>query len=168
MTQILSARETEGRTENQEFVTFSLNNEMYAISALNVQEIIELTSITKVPHLPYYFKGVINLRGNIIPVVDLKHKFGMTSEGYRRHTCIIVTEFSGGIMGLVVDAVSDVLHISEELLLAPPSFGVNINTDFIKGMGKVNDNLVIVLDVERVLTEEEVSIISEQLTVNSE
>ncbi len=147
--------------EKQQFVTFYLNEEAYAIEALSVQEIIELTNITKVPHLPGFLKGVINLRGTIVPVVDLKMKFGMHSEGYKKHTCVIVTEFTGGVMGLIVDAVSDVLAMSEETISEPPSFGARIKTEFIKGMGRFGDDLVIILDVDRVLTDEEVSILSE-------
>ncbi len=139
--------------ERHQYVTFRLNDEIYAIGALNVQEIIELSNITKVPHLPAFLKGVINLRGTIIPVVDLKLKFEMDSDGYGKHTCVVVTEFSGGVLGLIVDAVSDVMYISEEKISAPPSFGAQIRTEFIKGMGRVGDDLVIILDVDRVLSE---------------
>lgn len=145
--------------EGQQYVTFNLNDEEYAIDAINVQEIIEMTNITKIPHLPEFFKGVINLRGTIIPVVDMKLKFGMNGGGTQKHTCVIVTEFSGGVMGLIVDAVSDVMHMSEETISAPPSFGAKIKTDFIKGMGKVGDNLLIILDVDKILSEEETSIV---------
>ncbi|MCL4456679.1 MAG: chemotaxis protein CheW [Nitrospirae bacterium] len=150
--------------EGRQYVTFGLNNEEYAVDALNVQEIIEMASITHVPHLPEFFKGVINLRGTIIPVVDLKLKFGMASEGYRKHTCVIVTEFSGGVMGIIVDSVSDVMHMPKESVSATPSFGSQIRTDFIQGMGKVSDRLVLILDINKVLTEEEASIVNEQLT----
>lgn len=91
--------------EGQQYVTFDLNDEEYAVDALKVQEIIELANITKVPHLPEFFKGVINLRGTIIPVVDMKLKFGMNGGDTQKHTCVIVTEFSGGVMGLIVDSV---------------------------------------------------------------
>ncbi|TAN42525.1 MAG: purine-binding chemotaxis protein CheW [Nitrospirae bacterium] len=141
--------------EGQQYVTFTLNKEEYAIDAICVQEIIELANITKVPHLPEYLKGVINLRGTIIPVVDMKLKFGMGTDGNLKHTCVIVTEFSGGVMGLIVDTVSDVLHLPEETIAHTPTFGAKINTDFIKGMGKVGDRLVLVLDIDRVLSEEE-------------
>lgn len=154
--------------EGRQYVTFGLNNEEYAVDAINVQEIIEMASITHVPHLPGFFKGVINLRGNIIPVVDLKLKFDMGAEGYKKHTCVIVTEFSGGVMGLIVDSVSDVLHMSNEAISAAPSFGAKIKTDFIKGMGKIEDRLVLILDMDKVLTEEETLIISEQLTANEQ
>ncbi len=162
MTETFMVRENGGQAnEMQEYVTFCLNEEMYAIDALNVQEIIELANITKVPHLPAFLKGVINLRGTIIPVVDLKMKFGMSVEGYRKHTCVVVTEFSGGVMGIIVDSVSDVLHMPPETITAPPSFGTKVSTDFIRGMGKVGENLAIVLDVDRVLSDDEVVLLSD-------
>jgi purine-binding chemotaxis protein CheW len=151
---VLTGQQVEGR----EYVTFHLNEEVYAFEALRVQEIIELTNVTKVPHLPDYMKGVINLRGTIIPVVDLKQKFIMGSGDYKKHTCIIVTEFSGGVMGLIVDAVSDILNLDRESISATPSFGTRINTEFIAGMGRVGDNLVLVLDVDKVLTQEEATV----------
>lgn len=154
MAHALPAKKTETRTEEgEQQVTFYLNNEIYAVGALAVQEIIELANITKVPHLPHFFKGVINLRGAIIPVIDLKLKFEMSSGEYRKHTCVIITEFSGGVMGLIVDAVSDVLYIPSETVSAAPSFGVRINTDFIKGIARVDDNLVIIIDIDKVLSE---------------
>lgn len=148
-------------TDGQEYVTFYLNEELYAFEALRVQEIIELTNVTKIPHLPGYLKGVINLRGTIIPVVDLKHKFDMGSGEYRKHTCIIVTEFSGGVMGLIVDAVSDILNLARESISETPSFGTKINTDFIAGLGRVGDNLVLVLDVDKVLSQEEATVLAQ-------
>lgn len=146
----------------QEYVTFTLNDEMYAFDALRVQEIIELTTVTKVPHLPGYLKGVINLRGTIIPVVDLKQKFGMASGEYKKHTCIIVTEFSQGVMGLIVDTVSDILNIQSQSISNTPDFGTSINTEFIAGMSKCGDALLLLLDVDRVLTEEEATVVEQQ------
>ncbi len=160
----MTATEKDHGEEKEQFVTFYLNKEVYAIEALRVQEIIELPGITKVPHLPEFLKGVINLRGTIVPVVDLKLKFGMRSEGYKKHTCVIVTEFSGGVMGLIVDAVADVLPLSERGISAPPSFGTRIRTEFIKGMGRFNNDLVIILDIEKVLTSEEASALSEAVS----
>ena len=147
--------------EKQQYITFYLNNEEYAVDALNVQGIIELSNITKVPHLPEFIKGVLNLRGTIIPVLDLKLKFGMNFEEYKKHTCVIITEFKGGVMGIIADAVSDVLHMPDESVSSTPSFGTNIRTDFIKGMGKVDDRLVIILDIEKVLTHDETSLVSD-------
>jgi purine-binding chemotaxis protein CheW len=150
-----------GQLDGQQYVTFELNKEEYAVDAVNVREIIELSQTTKVPHLPEFFKGVINLRGTIIPVMDMKQKFGMDHGADQKHTCVIVTEFSGGVMGLVVDAVSDVLHMPQESISATPSFGTKVRTDFIKGMGRVGERLVIMLDIDRVLTEEEASLANE-------
>ncbi|MBI5681586.1 MAG: purine-binding chemotaxis protein CheW [Deltaproteobacteria bacterium] len=147
--------------ECREYVTFYLNNEAFAAPALSVQEIIELTNITKVPHLPEFIKGVINLRGTIIPVIDLKQKFGMNSEEYKAHACIIVTEFSGGVTGLIVDSVSDVLNMPQESIKPAPSFGTKVRADFINGVAKVDEKLVIVLDVEMVLSNEEAAIAAE-------
>lgn len=146
----------------REYVTFSLNAELYAFDALQVQEIIELTTVTKVPHLPGHLKGVINLRGTIIPVIDLKQKFGMEGYGtYRKHTCIIVTEFSAGVMGLIVDTVSDIMNIPETSISAAPDFGTKINTEFIAGMAKTGDSLVLLLNVDKVLTDEESSVVAQ-------
>jgi purine-binding chemotaxis protein CheW len=155
-------RGNEPGANGKELVTFSLNAELYAFDALQVQEIIELTTITKVPHLPGHLKGVINLRGTIIPVIDLKQKFGMEGYGdYRKHTCIIVTEFSAGVMGLIVDTVSDIMNIPASSISAPPDFGTRINTEFIAGMARSGDNLVLILNVDKVLTEEEHEVVTQ-------
>lgn len=151
-------------SDGGQHVAFYLNDEEYAVDALNVQEIIELSTITRIPHLPPFLLGVVNLRGSIIPVVDLKLKFGMRDGGSRRHTSVIVTEFSAGVMGLVVDSVSDVLRIPDDCLMPAPSFGAQIDTEFIKGLGRMGDRLVLVLDMNRVLTDEEKSIQAETLS----
>ncbi|MGD0886251.1 MAG: chemotaxis protein CheW [Thermodesulfovibrionales bacterium] len=140
--------------EGRQYVTFYLNNEEYAFDALTVQEIIELSPVTKVPHLPAFFKGVINLRGFIIPVIELKQKFGMQPEKDYKHTCVIVTEFSRGVMGLIVDAVSDVLRIPEESVTPLPPFGTGMDVSFIRGMGKIDGRLVLILDIDKVIAEE--------------
>lgn len=147
--------------ECREYVTFYLGNEMYAVQALSVQEIIELTNITKVPHLPEFIKGVINLRGTIIPVIDLKLKFGMGSFEYRTHSCIIVTEFSDGVTGLIVDSVSDVVNMTDESIKPAPSFGTKIKTEFIKGVANIEEKLAIVLDAEKILSDEEAVLAAE-------
>lgn len=145
---------TEHEGERQ-FVVFSLNDESYAVAARVVQEILELTTITPVPHLPQHFKGVINLRGLIVPVVDLKLKLGMSSPIYGKHTCIVVLESTSGAMGVVVDTVSDVMHIAREAVSEAPSFGERIRTDFILGMVKSAGALVMLLDIDKVLTSED-------------
>lgn len=147
--------------DGQQYVTFKLNDEEYAIDALKVQEIVELGSITTVPNLPEFFKGVINLRGTIIPVIDLKARFGMKNDGPVKHPCVIITEFSGGVMGLIVDSVSDVISIDEKGISNSPDFGPGVRTDFLKGMGRVNDRLILILDTERVFSEREMNILKE-------
>lgn len=157
-----SRKTADTSTAGKEYVTFSLNAELYAFDALQVQEIIELATVTKVPHLPGHLKGVINLRGTIIPVIDLKQKFGMEGYGqYRKHTCIIVTEFSAGVMGLIVDTVSDIMNIAESSISAAPDFGTRINTEFIAGMARTGDNLVLLLNVDKVLTDEESCVVAQ-------
>jgi purine-binding chemotaxis protein CheW len=160
--------------EQSQYVTFSLNDENYGIDALSVQEIIELTHITRVPHLPSFMKGVINLRGTIIPVIDLKTKFNMKTGPYKKHTCIIVTEFKDTLMGLIVDDVFDVINIPNSSIMPAPEFGTRIRTDFIKGLIRVNgedngrEKLIILLDINKVISEEEAVIIQETLTDKDE
>ncbi len=151
----------ESAHNEEQFVRFALNEEEYAVCAVSVQEIIRLGKIRSVPHLPAFLKGVINLRGTIIPVIDLKLKFGMSSALYNDHTCIIVTEFSGGVMGLIVDEVSDVLRLSESAIAEKPSFGTSVNADFIKGVGNADETMIIILDMEKVLSDREVEILNE-------
>jgi purine-binding chemotaxis protein CheW len=162
MTKTFTASETERETmDGEQYVTFELSNETYAIEALKVREIIELAYVTRVPTLPEFFKGVINLRGTIIPVIDTKMKFGMGSDDYRRHTCVIITEFQNCLTGLIVDAVSDVLHISKGSISAASSFGTTIRADFLRGLGNIGGKLLIILDIDRVLTPEVPSYINE-------
>lgn len=142
--------------ENQ-FVTFFLGGEEYAIEAVNVQEITGLPPITKVPYLPDYIKGVINLRGTVIPVVDLRLRFGFESIEYTKQTCAIVARIGRSIMGMIVDAVSEVTGLPAECIDPTPAFGNRVRTDFMKGVGKLDKRLLIILNAERVFTEEELS-----------
>lgn len=141
--------------EGRQYVTFVINEEEYALDSLHVREIIELSAITRVPHLPPFLKGVINLRGTIVPVMDLKVTLGMRSEAYEKRVCVIVTEYSKGVRGLIVDRVSDVVRLPDDSLSSPPSFGPRIQTDFIRAMGRIDNRLVLILDVEKICAEEE-------------
>lgn len=156
-------KDQEVALEQSQYVTFSLNDEVYGINALNVQEIIELTGITRVPNLPNYIKGVINLRGTIIPVVDLKTKFNMKTGDYKKHTCIIITEFRDALMGLIVDSVFDVLSVPGASLQSPPEFVTRLRADFIRGLLRMGDTLIIILDINKVLSEEETAMVQEVL-----
>ena len=141
------------------YLTFDLGKEEYCIGILKVREIIGLMEITAVPHTPRYIKGVINLRGSVIPVLDLRSKFDMESKEYTERTCIIVVEVTGAqghvMMGIVVDAVSEVLNIRGSDIENTPTFGVRLNTDFILGMAKASGGIKILLDIDKVLNSED-------------
>ena len=150
---------TAGRFQREELVgkylTFALGNEEYSVPVLKVREIIKIMDITAVPQVPAHVKGVINLRGKVIPVVDLRLKFGFAEQSYTERTCIIVIEVAlaaGGVMmGIVVDAVSEVLNIAIDEIEQTPEFGERVTTDYMKGMAKVKGKVKILLDLDRVL-----------------
>ncbi len=147
--------------KGSKFLSFFLGQEEYGLQILSVREIIGLMDITQVPQTPHYIRGVINLRGRVIPVVELRTKFGMETIEDTEKTCIIVVEVvmqgSAVQMGILVDSVSEVLEIRESEIGAAPSFGGGINTDFIMGMGKIKDEVKILLDIDRVLDEVDVA-----------
>ena len=142
------------------YLTFALADEEYGISILKVKEIIGMMSITTVPHTPGFVKGVINLRGKVIPVVDLRLKFGIEAAEYTERTCIIVVEIDGAscaiLMGIVVDAVSEVLNITGENIEDTPTFGTKLDIEYISGMAKCEGGVKILLDIDRVLSDEEI------------
>ncbi len=139
------------------YLTFALSNEEYGVGILNVREIIGLMEITAVPHTLPHVKGVINLRGRVIPVLDLRLKFGMEVQEYDERTCIIVVEIesSSGAMqvGMLVDSVSEVLNVDKDEIEPPPAFGTHLHADYILGMAKVKGNVKILLDADRVVGE---------------
>ncbi|MDX9975780.1 MAG: chemotaxis protein CheW [FCB group bacterium] len=142
------------------YLTFQLGMEFYGIEILKVQEIIGLMPVTRVPRAPEFVRGVINLRGRIIPVMDLRRKFSLEEHEDTERTCIVVARVMlrdrPMTMGLLVDEVSEVLSVKEEQIEAAPSFGANVDTQFLLGMAKVGQKVVMLLDVDRVLTSEEV------------
>jgi purine-binding chemotaxis protein CheW len=143
------------------FLTFILGNEVYGIEILKAREIIGLMDITSVPQTPEYMKGVINLRGKVIPVIDLRLKFGMQEEKHTQETCVIVVEVNNTSIGIIVDSVSEVSDISGGAIEDAPSFGQDIDTSFIMGLGKVKDKIIILLDIEAVLSSEELEMVEE-------
>jgi len=140
------------------YLTFALASEEYGLEILKVREIIGYMDITAVPQTPHHVKGVINLRGQVIPVIDLRAKFGMETAEVTEQTCIIVVETSQGnrkfSTGIVVDRVQEVLDIAGEDIEEAPQFGSSVNTDFILGMGKIGESVKILLDIDRVLAGE--------------
>jgi purine-binding chemotaxis protein CheW len=143
------------------YLTFNMAGEEYGIGILKIKEIIGMMPITTVPQTPEFVKGVINLRGKVIPVIDLRLRFGMESMDYTDRTCIIVVEIEGlagmVMIGIVVDAVSEVLNIKGEDIEDTPTFGTRLNTDYIHGMAKMEGGVKILLDIDKVLSAEEVS-----------
>jgi purine-binding chemotaxis protein CheW len=139
------------------YLTFSLVGEEYGIGILKVREIIGMMTITSIPQTPGYVKGVINLRGKVIPVIDLRLKFGMESTAYTERTCIVVVEIKSGDrkiqMGIVVDSVSEVLNIKPGEIEDTPTFGARMDTDYILGMAKMAGGVKILLDIDRVLSD---------------
>ena len=143
------------------YLTFALANEEYGLEILKVREIIGYMDITEVPQTPCHVKGVINLRGQVIPVIDLRTKFGMETAEITEQSCIIVVETSQGgrnySTGIVVDRVQEVLDINGENIEDTPQFDASVNTDFILGMGKIGDSVKILLDIDKVLNGTELS-----------
>lgn len=141
------------------YLTFLLGDESYGIEILKVQEIIGMQTITRIPRTPEYVKGVINLRGKVIPVIDLRLRFGMEAAEVSRKTCIIVVQVSKAdasvTMGIVVDEVSEVLEISTNEIEPAPGFGTRVETSFILGMAKTENSVKILLDIDRIMSEEE-------------
>ena len=142
------------------YLTFALAGEEYGISILKIKEIIGMMPITTIPQTPQFVKGVINLRGKVIPVVDPRLRFGMERINYTERTCIIVVEISGGsgtvMIGIVVDSVSEVLNIKGGDIEETPTFGTKLETDYILGMAKAQGGVKILLDIDRVLSRDEV------------
>jgi purine-binding chemotaxis protein CheW len=147
-------------TSGGKFLTFFLAGEEYGIAILKVHEIIGMLPITSVPRTPEFIRGVINLRGKVIPIVDLRLKFGMPAQNQTTETCIIVVHVEGVEIGIVVDRVSEVSNIPDDSIEAVPSFGADVNTDYILGIGKTQGKVKILLDIDRVLSTADVSTIA--------
>jgi purine-binding chemotaxis protein CheW len=145
-----------GRPSGGKFLTFFLAGEEYGIEILSVHEIIGMMPITRVPGTPDYVCGIINLRGKIIPIVALRSKFGMESKDQTAETCIIVVHVQGVEVGVVVDRVSEVLNIAASDIEPPPSFGRDVNTEYILGIGKSQAKVKILLNIDRVISSDQI------------
>jgi purine-binding chemotaxis protein CheW len=150
--------------EPSQFLTFMLGGEMFAIGILAIKEIIEYDQLTTVPMMPDCIRGVINLRGAVVPVMDLSARFGRSQAQVSKRTCIVIVEIATNgerhDVGVTVDAVNEVLEIPRTEIEPAPGFGANIRTDFIAGMGKLDGKFVIILDTDRVLSVDDVSVLS--------
>lgn len=142
----------------QEFLTFSLGDENYAIDILTVKEIRGYESVTKIANAPPFIKGVINLRGDIVPIVDLRIKFNVGQVTYDEFTIVIVLHIRNRIVGVVVDGVSDVVGLSKEQLRPPPDFGVAFNSRYLLGLASVNEQMIILVDINELISSEELGL----------
>ena len=141
--------------ELMQLVTFSIGEEEFGVDILKVQEIIRMMEITKVPRAPEFVEGVINLRGKVIPIIDLRRRFGLSARGHDKDTRIIVIEINNMIVGFVVDSVSEVLRIPSSTVEPPPPVVSGMESEYISGVGKLEDRLLILLDLDRLLSHEE-------------
>lgn len=150
-----------GTNMERQFLTFQMGPEEYGINILNVKEIIGYSQVTKIPMVPEYILGVMNVRGNVVPVVDLAPRFGSIASPVTKLTCIVIVEIEEGEdisdIGILVDSVEDVVDISEDKVESAPGFGAKLRADFISGIGKIGERFVILLDITRVLDINELS-----------
>jgi purine-binding chemotaxis protein CheW len=159
-------------TEVEQYLSFKLEDEVFALDITKVREVLDLKSITKVPKTPDFMRGIINLRGNVVPVVDLRLKFGMSKTEKTVTTCIIIVETKLDedkiMIGALADSVQEVFDLNADQIEPPPTLGTKLNVDFIKGMGKLDDRLVIILNIDKVFSEEEVASIVHTGNVSQE
>ena len=156
----MSLSEMTGTTQH---LTFMLADEVFALDIGKVREVLDFTVATKVPNMPDYMRGVINLRGTVVPVVDLRRKFGMTATEKGVNTCVIITEVSLNdettVLGALADSVQEVLDLEPNQIEPPPKIGTKLRTEFIEGMGKHNNQFIIILDIDKVFSAHDVSIV---------
>lgn len=149
-------------TETNQYLTFKLADEVFALDISQVREVLDLTKVTKVPRTPDFMLGVINLRGSVVPVVDMRLKFGMSKTETTVNTCIVIVEIDMDgettVLGALADSVQEVLELDSGQIEPPPRIGTRLNTKFIKGMGKRDDQFLIILDIDRVFSADELSI----------
>jgi purine-binding chemotaxis protein CheW len=155
--------------DSVQYLTFKLEDEVYATNIAQVREVLEYTRVTKVPRTPAYMRGVINLRGHVVPVLDLKLRFGMSRTEQTVSTCIIIVDVSldgeKTVIGALTDSVQEVIEMDSSMIQPPPRVGTKLNTDFIQGMGKRNEQFVIILDIDKVFSIDELQ--SVQSTMQS-
>ena len=143
------------RAAGGQYVSFVINKEIYGVPILSVREIIRHQQLTRIPKSAEYIEGVLNLRGKVIPVFNLRKKFGLTETEMDNSTRIVVVEVGSKVIGMIVDHVSEVLEIKQESIDPPPLVGSDVDIDFISGMGKLEEKLIILLDINRILSAEE-------------
>jgi len=154
-----------GISETLQCLTFKLADEIFAVDVAKVREILDFSTVTKVPQTPDFMRGVINLRGSVVPVVDMRLKFGMTATVKTVNTCIIVMEImlenETAVVGALADSVQEVLELEPENIEPAPRIGTKLNTDFLVGMGKHNESFIMILNIDKVFTLDELSAVTD-------
>ena len=155
-----------------QYLTFRLGEEVFALDIIKVREVIDFTTATKVPRTPAFMRGVINLRGTVVPVADLRLKFGMSATASTVNTCVIITETTVDgettVLGALADSVQEVLDLGADTILPPPRIGTKLRTEFIKGMGRQNDRFVMILDIDAVFSADELALVPSDRAVQDE
>ena len=167
----MSANPQENETRDdmtQEFLTFVLGEESYALDIMTVKEIRGYEKATKIANAPNYLKGVINLRGDIVPIIDLRIKFNVGEPSYNEFTIVIMLTINDKIVGIVVDEVSDVIKVSETDIKAPPEFGVAFDSDYLHGLTTINEQMVILVNIQKLITSDELALYDTAATVEQE
>jgi purine-binding chemotaxis protein CheW len=157
----MEAIETTGIVSSGEYLTFTLGREEYGIDILKVQEIRGYESPTRIANAPPFIKGVINLRGVIVPIIDLRIKFNLGSPSYDQFTVVIILNIGKRVVGAVVDGVSDVIQLANENLKPAPEFGSVLDTRYIMGLGTLDERMIIVVDIEQLMTSQEMALVDE-------
>ena len=160
-TEVLKQKEMAGNVSTSELqlVSFNIGSEEFGVDILKVQEINRMVEITKVPQAPHYVEGVINLRGKVIPIIDLRKRFNLEMKEYDKNTRIVVVDINNNIMGMIVDAVSEVLRLPADTVEPPPELVTGVNSEYIKAVAKLEDRLLIFLDLSKVIDVEEMAAI---------
>jgi len=156
---------TAGIIETTQYLTFKLEDEVFALDISKVREVLDFTTITKVPRTPEFMRGVINLRGSVVPVVDLRLKFGMSKTEKTVNTCIIITEVTVDgektILGTLADSVQEVMNLEHDQIEPAPKIGTKLSVEFIKGMGKQGEHFTIIIDIDKIFSAEEIALVQE-------
>ena len=150
-------------TETSQYLTFTLDEEVFALEIAKVREVLEFAGVTRVPRTPEFMRGVINLRGNVVPVVDLRLKFGLSVTAATVDTCVVMVEVDidgeGTVLGALADSVQEVIEIDASQIEPPPRIGTRLKTEFIRGMGKRDDTFLIILDIDKVFSDDELAVV---------
>lgn len=162
MSDMTQAAEAAIDTQSQEYLVFSLGSEEYAVDILKVQEIRGYENVTRIANAPDFIKGVTNLRGVIVPIVDLRIKFNLDKVDYEGQTVVIVVNVADRVVGIVVDGVSDVMTLSSDQIKPAPEFGETLSADYLSGLGSLEDRMLVIVDIEKLLTSEEMALVEQQ------